>query len=65
VPPADVRAVAFLEVGLDPTTPDAFAADAVAHAPPFDYVWLTPAAEREDPCAAFRRHMPGGAGQGP
>lgn len=49
-PQTPVFALGFLEVrpGRDAPT---------AYETPFDAVWFTPAAEREDMCAAFKRHM--------
>jgi uncharacterized iron-regulated protein len=59
-----VRSVGFLEVSPDKPEPQAYAeAFGVAHLP-FDYVWFTPAAEREDPCEKLRKRMQG-AGQPP
>lgn len=44
-------ALAFVEVKAGETTPAAYG-DL-----PYDAVWFTPRAEREDQCAAFKRHM--------
>jgi uncharacterized iron-regulated protein len=47
--------VGFLEAGTDEAKADAFPQALVAANPGFDYVVITPAIERPDPCAAFRR----------
>lgn len=49
-PQTPVFALGFLEVRPGRDTP-------AAYETPFDAVWFTPAAEREDMCAAFKRHM--------
>ena len=52
-----VLAVAFVEVIADKPDPAAYAAIYETDHLPFDAVWFTPRAEREDPCEAFRLHM--------
>lgn len=49
-PQTRVFTLGFLEVRSGRDTPTAYET-------PFDAVWFTPAAEREDMCAAFKRHM--------
>lgn len=49
-PQTRVFSLGFLEVRSGRDAPTAYET-------PFDAVWFTPAAEREDMCAAFRRHM--------
>lgn len=49
-----------LSIGLVEVSPDArqlqdYAASFDAAQLPFDYVWFTPATQREDPCAAFQQ----------
>jgi len=48
-------ALGFVEVEDGVTDPAAYAARFHAERLPFDLVWFTPRAEREDPCAAFLR----------
>ncbi len=57
VAPEAIRTVAFHEVAAEEITPEAFATQATQAPPPYHYLWFTPAAVREDPCEAFRRHM--------
>ncbi len=52
-----LRSVAFLEVEPDATTVDGYAKAFGPGALPFDFAVFTPAAEREDPCAALREKM--------
>ncbi|HSN90070.1 MAG TPA: ChaN family lipoprotein [Anaeromyxobacteraceae bacterium] len=54
VPARTVLSVAFLEVSPGDGDPSDYAAAYGASALPFDWVVFTPAAEREDPCAALR-----------
>jgi uncharacterized iron-regulated protein len=54
-PDRRVLSVGFVEVGPDLQEPQDAAAAFGAQRLPFDYVWFTPAAAREDPCAAFRK----------
>jgi uncharacterized iron-regulated protein len=51
---ASILAVAFAEVDKSAPDPRAYAARYGAKALPFDYVWFTPRANDDDPCAAFR-----------
>ncbi|WP_224249713.1 ChaN family lipoprotein [Hyalangium gracile] len=58
---ATVRSVGFVEVSADKREPgDYVEADGTGRLP-FDYVWFTPAAEREDLCAKLRERMKHGA----
>jgi uncharacterized iron-regulated protein len=50
-------AIAFLEVKAGETDPAAYGALFDTGALPFDAVWFTPRAEREDQCEALRRHL--------
>jgi uncharacterized iron-regulated protein len=50
-----VLSVGFVEVAPDVREPQGYAAFFGAGRLPFDYVWFTPAARREDPCAALRK----------
>jgi uncharacterized iron-regulated protein len=52
-PKRPVVSIAFTEVQADKTTPVAYAPTWNATALPFDFVWFTPRATDEDPCAAF------------
>jgi uncharacterized iron-regulated protein len=54
-PDRKVRTVGFIEVSPETREPQDYAAAYGAKRLPFDYVWFTPAAQREDPCAAFRK----------
>ncbi|MGE5517175.1 MAG: ChaN family lipoprotein [Bacteroidota bacterium] len=56
-PTARVLALAFIEVKAGETDPAAYGALFDSPRPPFDAVWFTPRAEREDQCEAFKRHM--------
>ncbi len=56
-PQAKVFALAFLEAKQDETDPAAYGRLFDSPSLPFDAVWFTPRAEREDQCEAFRRHM--------
>lgn len=56
-PKARVLALAFLEVKADETDPAAYGELFDSPRLPFDAVWFTPRAEREDQCAALRRHL--------
>lgn len=53
---ADARSigVGFLEINDDDERAGDFPRRVIAANPGFDYVWLTPAIARPDPCAAFR-----------
>lgn len=63
-PKAKVFSIGFLEVKDGVTNPAAYGERFAARTPPFDAVWFTPAAEREDQCEAFRRHMEKKKGKG-
>lgn len=56
-PEARILALAFLEVKPGETDPAAHGTLFDSPRPPFDAVWFTPRAEREDQCEAFKRHM--------
>jgi uncharacterized iron-regulated protein len=53
-----VLSIAMVEVLPGAAAPGAYAAEFNAQALPADIVVFTPAAEREDPCEAFRKHHP-------
>ena len=53
-----IVAVGFAEVEADQRDPAAYREDEGAKGPvPYDFVVFTPRVEREDPCAALRKHM--------
>lgn len=52
-----VFALAFVEVRPDRAAPQGYAELADEDRLPYDAVWFTPRAEREDQCEAFKRHM--------
>jgi uncharacterized iron-regulated protein len=52
-PKRSVVSIAFAEVEKGKNDPPAYAARWNATALPFDFVWFTPRATDEDPCAAF------------
>lgn len=55
----DVLAIAMVEVVPGAEVPGAYAGPAFdAQVLPADFVVFTPAADRDDPCEAFRRHHP-------
>jgi uncharacterized iron-regulated protein len=56
-PGAQVRSVAFIEVLADKREPQDYTDRFGTRRLPFDYVWFTPAAQREDPCAKLRERM--------
>lgn len=56
-PQARVLALAFIEVKAEATEPGAYGEMFDTAAPPFDAVWFTPRAEREDQCEALKRHL--------
>lgn len=56
-PDARVLALAFLEVKSGETDPAAYSQLFDSARLPFDAVWFTPRAEREDQCEALRRHL--------
>jgi uncharacterized iron-regulated protein len=51
------RSVAFVEVVEGVATPQEYAEAFGAGPIPFDYLWFTPAAQREDPCAKHRESL--------
>jgi uncharacterized iron-regulated protein len=55
-PDLPVLSLAFLEVSPESREPPGYAPPDSAGKLPYDYVWFTPAAEREDPCAMFQKH---------
>jgi uncharacterized iron-regulated protein len=54
-PDLPVRSVAFVEVSPEAREPKDYATADSPGTLPYDYVWFTPAAQREDPCAAFQK----------
>lgn len=56
-PGARVRSMAFIEVLPGKQEPQDYADKFGTQRLPFDYVWFTPAAQREDPCAKLRERM--------
>ncbi|WNG43165.1 ChaN family lipoprotein [Archangium minus] len=54
-PEHPVRSLAFIEVSPEAREPRDYAPSDSPGQLPYDYVWFTPAAEREDPCAMFRK----------
>jgi len=54
-PGLPVRSLAFLEVSSEAREPRDYAPTDSPGGLPYDYVWFTPASEREDPCAVFRK----------
>lgn len=56
-PRARVLSIAFMEVKDGETDPAAYGALFDSASLPFDAVWFTPRAEREDPCEGLRRHL--------
>jgi uncharacterized iron-regulated protein len=55
-PQAPVAALAFLEVRPGAATPGDYAARFEGRLP-FDFVWFTPRADDEDPCARFEKSL--------
>ncbi len=55
-PGAAIVSVAFVEVEAGLPTPAAYAARFNASSLPFDFVWFTPRANDDDPCADFHMH---------
>lgn len=53
-PGLPVRSLAFLEVSPEAREPRDYVPSDSPGGLPYDYVWFTPAIEREDPCAVFR-----------
>lgn len=57
-PGSTVSSVGFMEVSADKREPQDYVDPASGSKQlPFDYVWFTPAAEREDQCAKLRERM--------
>ncbi len=58
-PELSIISIAFVEVSEDEFTPDDYAQawSETATRLPFDYVWFTPRAEREDQCEKMRAYM--------
>lgn len=57
LPGKRIFAIAFAEVQEGQTDPAAYGETYDADTPPFDALWFTPRAEREDQCAVMRKHM--------
>lgn len=57
-PELPVRSLAFVEVSPEAREPLDYAPSDSAGTLPYDFVWFTPATEREDPCAMFQKHAP-------
>ena len=60
-PGVRVRSVAFLEVSADKRQPQDYVEAPGAGRLPYDYVWFTPVAEREDLCAKLKKRMEHGS----
>jgi hypothetical protein len=56
-PGTKVLALAFIEVKTEQSDPAAYGELFDSPRLPFDAVWFTPRAEREDQCEALKRHM--------
>lgn len=56
-PGKSVLAIGFAEIQEGKTDPAAYGEVYDAETPPFDVVWFTPRAEREDQCEVMRKHM--------
>ncbi|HVG62664.1 MAG TPA: ChaN family lipoprotein [Hyalangium sp.] len=56
-PGTEVRSVAFMEVLAGKQEPQDYTDRFGTGRLPFNYVWFTPAAQREDPCAKLRERM--------
>lgn len=56
-PDASVASVALVEVDAGKTDPQHDLADRFDGPPPYDFVWFTSRAVREDPCAALERKL--------
>lgn len=52
----EIVSVAFLEVEPGHDEPDSYGEAWGVTPPPFDYLWFTPVATNEDPCAELRAH---------
>jgi len=58
--PADVVTIGFIEVEAGKFVPGDYVTRGFASAESFDFIWFTPRAEREDPCARLVRSVGGG-----
>lgn len=56
-PKAQALVVMMLEVDADAAKPEDLVPMTPENSPAADYVWFTPQAEREDQCAALRKHF--------
>jgi uncharacterized iron-regulated protein len=54
---AEVASVALLEIDLEGAEPGDALAELFGGRPPYDYVWLTPLVDREDPCERFAEQL--------
>ncbi|MFY0562956.1 ChaN family lipoprotein [Archangium lansingense] len=59
-PGLPVRSLAFFEVSPEAREPRDYVPSDSPGGLPYDHVWFTPAVEREDPCAVFRKQKPSG-----
>ena len=57
VPGIPMLTIGFVEVEATKTTPAAYGASYGAKTPPFDLIWFTAGAAREDQCAMMEKHM--------
>jgi uncharacterized iron-regulated protein len=64
-PELPVRSLAFLEVSPESREPLDYAPSDSAGKLPYDFVWFTPAEEREDPCAMFQEQRAPAPGKSP
>jgi uncharacterized iron-regulated protein len=55
VPDATIASVAFVEVDAAASKPGDYAARFGTETLPFDYVWFTPKADDDDPCAKLKK----------
>jgi uncharacterized iron-regulated protein len=60
-PGVQVRSVGFMEVSADKREPLDYVEAPGSERLPFDYVWFTPVAEREDLCAKLKERMEHGS----
>ena len=65
VPGVQVRSVAFMEVSASKSKPEEYVDPPGSGKLPFDYVWFTPVAEREDLCEKLRKRMEHGMAPAP
>lgn len=54
---ADLVAIGFVEVEAGKTLPRDYVTQGFVSAASFDFIWFTPRAEREDPCARLGRSI--------